>query len=261
MNEQEFLDAVRRDAPIESADDARAIADAVLETLGERVTDGAAADLADQLPPPLGESLIDVDPDEADPFPLETFVERVSDRAGIDEEDVVLRSRAVVAALAEATGDDFETVREQLPDRYDLLVEPAGPITQRAFLEAVRRRAGLDSIDSTRVVTDATLRTLGERLSAGDAEDLALYLPDEIGQALVSPGGGAVDYDLEGFVERVADRLGADRRAARSHVRAVCSVLAEAASERELAAAKTQLPDQFGAVFDPPEEDDGPVLG
>lgn len=255
MDEEEFIETVRREAPLESGDVARDVTEATLYTLGERITDGEASDLARDLPDEFVEILVEEPPGEAEPFPLEEFRRRVSDRAGVDEDDVVAHSRAVAAALELAAGSELATAREQLEPEYDVIFEPGGPVTADEFLESVREHADLDSRDAAEGATEATLKTLRERLTGGEAADLALYLPDELAAPLDGPADeDAEDYSLDEFVQRVSQREGVDKETARVHAHAVANALADAASERELDAARKQLPDPFGAIFDPPGE-------
>lgn len=258
MNEEEFIETVRQEAPLESADAAEDVTMATLQTLGERITDGEASDLARDLPDELTGPLVEEPPGEAEPFSLDEFTSRVSDRAGVDESEVVAGSRAVATALSEAS-EEFETAREQLPPEFDVAFEPRGPATREEVLRTVQDRAGLDSKDAARDVASATLRTLGERLTAGEANDLARYLPGDLAEQLVPSDGkeDATEYSLDEFVRRVAEREGAGEDEARVHAHAVCSTLADAVSERELDAARKQLPDPFGAAFEPPGAGDG----
>lgn len=255
MDEEELIETVRREAPLESADTAREVTTATLRTLGERITDGEASDLAVRLPEPLADALLDV-PGEAEPFSLEEFTDRVSDRAGIEESNVIAGSRAVATAVSTVAADELETAREQLPAEFDLIFEPGGPVTEGAFLEAVRDRADLGSTGAARDAASATLRTLGERLSEGEAADLALYLPEPLEEELLyADDASATAYSFDEFTRRVSQREGVGRATAERHARAVGSVLAETASEREIEAARKQLPDPFGVVFDPPGDE------
>lgn len=257
MDEEEFIETVYQEAPLESADEAREVTTATLQTLGERITDGEASDIAVHLPEPLADVLVDV-PGEADPFSLDEFTARVSDRAGVDESDVIAYSQAVATGISLAAADELKVAREQLPSEFDVIFEPGGPITQDELLETVSERAGFDSEEVARSVTSATLRTLGERLSAGEASDLALYLPEPLDEELVSADNeSATDYSFDEFTQRIAQREGVEKADAEVHARAVGSALADAASEREVGAARKQLPDPFGVVFDPPTGENG----
>lgn len=257
MHEEDFLETVRQGASLDSTEQARTVTEATLRTLGERITDGEADDLARNLPPEFATALTDASPGEADPFSLEEFVERVSGRAEIDDSLVVEYSRGVAAALAEGADTELETAREQLPPEFDVIFVPGGPTTVNEFLEAVRDRGDLDSTDAASDATTAMLRTLGERLSGGKAADLALYLPEQFGEELVETGDEEIaDYSLDEFVRRVSQREGVEKERARRHARAVGSTLGDAASVHEIDAAKKQLPDPFGTIFDPPSTTD-----
>ena len=256
MHEDEFIETVRQEASLDSADAAREATDATLRTLGERISDGEVDDIADQLPEGIAAPLVEAGGGPAEPLSLEEFTRRVDDRADVDAEAVVA-TRAVATALDEAT-DELGPAREQLPTEFDVVTEPGGPVTDDEFLEAVRERADLDSQDAARTATVATLRTLGERLSAGEAADLALYVPDALGEELREAGDdSATDYSLEEFVRRLSQRESVDVETARTHAQAACSVLAEAAGERELDAAAGQLPDPYGTLFEPSDAANG----
>lgn len=256
MTEDDFFQTVRREAQLDSTDAARAVTTATLATLGERISDGEAEDLARDLPDPLARTLVEEGAGEAEPFSLEEFTGRVSDRAGIDESRVAVSARAVATALSEVAGAELETAREQLPAEFDLVFEPEGPITEATFLDRVRESPGVDSESEARTAITATLRTLGERLTEGEADDLAFHLPDPFAAELTEPDDeSATDLSFDEFVRRVSQRASVEMGDARVQVRAVGSTLAEAVSERELEAAKEQLPDPFGTLFDRPTED------
>lgn len=258
MDEEEFIETVRREAPLDSKDEARDVTEATLVTLGERITDGEASDLARDLPDAFAGPLVEDPPGEAEPFPLEEFTARVSERADVAEDDAVAYGEAVATAVSEASGDELEAAREQLDPEYDVIFEPGGPATADEFLETVAERAGVDSRSAAETATEATLETLGERLTGGQAADLAHYLPDDLAPALDRPDDeDARDLSFDEFVTRVARREGVEEASARVHAHAVGSALADAASEREVDAARKQLPDPFGAVFDRPSDVDG----
>lgn len=249
MTTSEFVRTVRQESPVESDDVARDVTSATLETLGERITDGAATDLARHLPEELARPLTDV-PGAAEPFDVETFEQRISDRAGIDADEVTAAARGVATALADTAGEDFDNACDQLPPAYDVIVEPSGPDTADAFREAVAERAGLDEETADAAIL-ATLRTVAERLSAGQVDDLAHHVPDEIAAELRAVDDpGASDETFDEFLQRVAQRGSIDKETARTYVQAVGSTLAEAVSDREIAATTEQLPDAYGVMFD-----------
>lgn len=258
MPDEAFIDTVRREAAVESPQTAEHVSRATLEVLGARITDGEATTLATRLPDDLGEVLVDAGGGEAESFSLETFLERICERADVDEALVVPMARAVATALDEHTDLDLADVRDQLPSEYDLVFEPAGPYREAAFLETVRDRAGLSSMADARDATVATLRTLGERLSEDQAMDLALYVPKAFEAELVAESDETpTEFSIEDFFDRVAERASVDRSVAERHARAVGSTLAETASEREIATVCEQLPDPYGTLFRLPAPSEG----
>lgn len=169
----------------------------------------------------------------------------MSERAQLDG-NAVVQIRAVTAAVREGAADALSDTREQLPPAFDLFFEGAHLVEEDAFLDAVGDRGDL-STDASRDATEATLRTLSESLTGGQAADLATYLPAEFEAWLVesAPGEGAA-HTVDEFVRRA----GVEDDVAAAHARAVLGVVAEAVSERELRNARKQLPDAFGELFE-----------
>lgn len=247
MQEDEFFERVQGLANVDE-EAAREATEATLETLGERITVGQADDLAELLPAAVADALAGAT-SEANEFSIDEFVGRVSERTGTDEEVALERARAVLSVLAEATGKEFRNAREQLPGEYDLVLERALAMDADEFLERVRTEGGLDSTEAARTAAEATLRTLGERITAGQAADLATYLPEEFEAWLVDGGDDEVaTYDADEFVDRVAERSGGDRETAVRHVRAVTATVAAAAGE-EFEDALDQLPAEYGGIL------------
>lgn len=120
------------------------------------------------------------------------------------------------------------------------------------FVNAVATRAKV-STDQAATLTEVTLQTLAERISAGQAEDLAYQLPDRLAGHLSRPLGGemATSFGLDEFVRRVGDRPGVDRALAGAGVRAVLSTLREAVTRDEFENAVAQLPQEFSQVIEP----------
>ncbi|MDL5361008.1 DUF2267 domain-containing protein [Halalkalicoccus sp. NIPERK01] len=117
MEPSEFYTIVRQQANLESAEEAEAAADAVLETFAERLSPGESEEIAERLPDePAGAIGTD---DEGEDFGPEEFRTRVERRAGIDEDLATRATRATVHALEEAAGEAFTDVREQFPAEYD----------------------------------------------------------------------------------------------------------------------------------------------
>src|SRR3954463_4466458 len=87
------------------------------------------------------------------------------------------------------------------------------------FLTAVQQKARI-SRERAEAAARATLETLAERLSAGEARDVAAQLPPELA-AYLPPRGDAERFDVEEFLRRVAEREGVDVPTAEEHARAV----------------------------------------
>jgi uncharacterized protein (DUF2267 family) len=96
----------------------------------------------------------------------------------------------------------------------------------------VASRTGLDVTQAQRIA-EVVLETFGERIAAGEAEDLARQLPDRVAEPLLRPGGDARSFSAEDFVRRVAQREQVPEAIAREHVRAVLTTLRESVTVDE----------------------------
>lgn len=117
------------------------------------------------------------------------------------------------------------------------------------FIEAVARRARVPS-EEAEAVTRATLETLTDRITAGQASRLARQLPVELREHLHKTSGTtgaqiAESFGVGEFVERVAARAGVDLAVADTGMRAVLSTIGEAVSADELVDMLSQLPKEF----------------
>jgi uncharacterized protein (DUF2267 family) len=110
------------------------------------------------------------------------------------------------------------------------------------FIRSVAERADISQEDADRL-TAATLRTLAERITGGEAEDLAAQLPAELKPPLTGVGEEAEPFDVDVFVGRVADRADTDPDQALTHVGAVFATLRDAVTSGELDDIAAQLPD------------------
>ncbi|MDH6464663.1 uncharacterized protein (DUF2267 family) [Micromonospora sp. A200] len=123
------------------------------------------------------------------------------------------------------------------------------------FINAVATRAKV-STDLAATLSAATLETLADRISAGQAEDLAYQLPEGLDDHLRKPPPHrreehAKSYDLDHFVRRVADHPAIDRALAGAGVGAVLTTLREAVSRDEFEDAMAQLPKEFRQMIEP----------
>src|SRR3954447_12739407 len=99
------------------------------------------------------------------------------------------------------------------------------------FISTGERGAGLGT-EGARRATRATLETLGERISRGEARDLAAQLPPELAP-LVATDHDAEAFDVEEFLRRVAEREEVDLEAAQRHATAVLTALGRAVDAQE----------------------------
>jgi uncharacterized protein (DUF2267 family) len=112
------------------------------------------------------------------------------------------------------------------------------------LLTIVEQLAGLDRPEAERA-TEATLRTLAERITGGEARDIAAFLPREVRGWMVPTREPAEPFDRTEFVRRVADREGVAPETAEAHVRAVFQMLGFAVAPGELRDMASQLPKDF----------------
>ncbi|WP_227352898.1 DUF2267 domain-containing protein [Haladaptatus salinisoli] len=129
MDRDTFIDTVQQRADFSSREEATDATQAVLTTLGERITENEAEDLAAQLPAGLDDQLTEAD-SHANQFSFEEFAEKVADRADADAvaDDPRTASQAVSDAVQEAVGTgEFQDVISQLPENeeYGGLLSPA----------------------------------------------------------------------------------------------------------------------------------------
>ena len=111
------------------------------------------------------------------------------------------------------------------------------------FIRSVAQQADISWEEAERL-TAATLRTLAERISGGEARDLAAQLPLELKPHLTTGlREEAEAFGVDTFVARVAERAGTDPDQALAHVGAVFATLRETVTPGELDDIAAQLPD------------------
>jgi len=112
------------------------------------------------------------------------------------------------------------------------------------FVTTIEQLVGIPWTNAERAAR-ATLETLGERITGGQARQLGEDLPVELRIWLLEHGGEAQRFDVSEFVRRVAEREEVDPQAARQHVQAVFVALARLVRRDELAKLAAQLPNEF----------------
>ena len=118
------------------------------------------------------------------------------------------------------------------------------------FLNKVQDRIGPTQPDDARRAIIATLETLGERISGGEANDLAEQLPEELKEPLQQAGEDNEEFSLDEFLRRVGEREDVETDVARNYTSAVMTVLKEAISGGELDNIRAQLPQEFEPLFE-----------
>jgi uncharacterized protein (DUF2267 family) len=115
------------------------------------------------------------------------------------------------------------------------------------FVSSVAERAGVDP-EHAEELTRAALATLAERITGGEARDLAAQLPVPLQNPLLSADEEAEAFSLDEFIRRTAQRVGTDRDTADIGVAAVMTTLRESVSSGEFDDVMSQLPQEFRGV-------------
>ena len=133
---EEFIDELRRKAGPMTREEAKRVARAYMETLGERLSDETCAALAVHLPNGLAASLLWGGRDG--PFSVWEFHERLARKAGIAPTHAARYARHVGSVLGEAVPtEELAAAREELPREYWKLAERVLPDPNRQ--EAVEK--------------------------------------------------------------------------------------------------------------------------
>jgi uncharacterized protein (DUF2267 family) len=113
-------------------------------------------------------------------------------------------------------------------------------MTQSTFIDKVAEQAGV-SADLAARLTQATLRTFAERITAGEAEDLAARMPDGLGSYLRGGGEKPANYSFDDFMRLISERA-VDRETAERAACAVLQAMHKAVGDQEFEDAMSQLP-------------------
>jgi uncharacterized protein (DUF2267 family) len=112
------------------------------------------------------------------------------------------------------------------------------------FIALVAERMGLFQGEAVALI-HATLATLSERISGGEARDLAAQLPGPMQDDLVPTNEQAESFSFDEFVRRVAERCRRDPVTSKKAVEAVLMTLREAVTPGEFDDVMSQLPKDF----------------
>jgi uncharacterized protein (DUF2267 family) len=117
------------------------------------------------------------------------------------------------------------------------------------FLRLVEDSAGITREQAEQAIR-ATLTTLAERITRGQAEDIAAFLPREFQGFLTSAPEPAEPFGLDEFLRRVAERERVDQLDVYKHVHAVFAALGQAVGQEELDDMAAQLSSDFEPLVD-----------
>ena len=118
------------------------------------------------------------------------------------------------------------------------------------FTRTTADRAGLPEETAERI-EHAMLRTLADRISGGEAEDLAAQLPAPLQDDLRPPREDAEAFGVDEFVRRVAERGDVGRDEARTGAAAVLTTVREAVTPGEFDDVLSQLPQEYRELVGP----------
>ncbi|WP_435129326.1 DUF2267 domain-containing protein [Halobaculum sp. D14] len=122
MDYSEFTGEVQHRIDVGTQAQAVKTTRAVLSSLGERVQTDEAADLAGPLPMEIDRFLTEADSGQR--FGYDEFVNRVADRADVEESEAAYRAKAVTALVADLDpAGEIEDVEDGLPDEFQDLFE------------------------------------------------------------------------------------------------------------------------------------------
>jgi uncharacterized protein (DUF2267 family) len=118
------------------------------------------------------------------------------------------------------------------------------------FIKVEADRAGLPQ-DQAESVARATLRTLADRITAGEAQDLAAQLPNPLKEDLRKDRDEAEAFDVDEFLRRVRERAHVDESTARTGAVATMVTVREAVTPGEFDDITSQLPQEYRELVGP----------
>jgi uncharacterized protein (DUF2267 family) len=121
-------------------------------------------------------------------------------------------------------------------------------VEYKQFVQAVQDRTGLSRQESADL-TRATLECLAERLSGGEAIQLAMQLPDGLREYLTGTKKTQAErFGLDEFIRKVSEHTGLTTEETTRGVGAVLATLREAVTASEFEDVMSQLPGDFGEL-------------
>ena len=215
---------------------------ATLQALAEQADPAQFGDLAEQLPKEIKQAT------QSPPTPqyrsLPEFFSRVAELSEMPGEQARAAARAVVGVIAEEINyDQIEDIFGRLPSQFLDLVPTRTPrLTAREFFDRVRGKADLRDQEEAVVAVRATLAALAERITGGQAQDIALYLPQQARKYLATAREQAAAFDRNRFIERIAEIGQTDAQTATRYAAAVFATLTDVVPAPEIRDTIDQLP-------------------
>ncbi|MFC0533678.1 DUF2267 domain-containing protein [Phytohabitans kaempferiae] len=114
-------------------------------------------------------------------------------------------------------------------------------MTELAFIQKVAEWTDTTT-DVAEALTEATLRTLAQRISGGEAGDLANRMPDELRPYILKAQEYPEAFPYEEFIRRVAEATNVDPGTAERGVAAVLHATRDVVGYKEFMDTLAQLP-------------------
>jgi uncharacterized protein (DUF2267 family) len=117
------------------------------------------------------------------------------------------------------------------------------------FIGEVQHRTDIGKMGDAVQNTRAVLTTIGERIQADEAKDLAGPLPKEIDRYLTEAESGQ-RFEFTEFIERVAERADVDQADAKLYAQAVAALVADVVPAGEVSDLQGDLPADYEELFE-----------
>ncbi|MGI5241826.1 DUF2267 domain-containing protein [Dactylosporangium sp. CA-139066] len=112
-----------------------------------------------------------------------------------------------------------------------------------SFLEIVRQEAGIEP-EQAENISCSTLNLLAQRISKGEAEDLARRLPEPL-RPCMEHGGPRATFHADALLQRIERELHSDHATAERVARAVLTAVYVSVGSKEYADMRSELPKDF----------------
>ena len=127
-------------------------------------------------------------------------------------------------------------------------------VNSEDFVASVRDRGEYQSAAEAQQAATAVLEVLAERITRGEAKDVAAQLPNPFkSAALPRDAEPAESFGVQEFCRRVAERTGAHEQTAEWDASAVLSTVADAVPRGQLTEMLSRLPAGYASLFGKPE--------